>query len=98
MSQVTIRIPAPLRGFTGGAGEVNVTGETVLQALEALETRHGGLLPRILDPTGNLRGFVNIYVGERSVRALGGLAAPLPEGAVISIVPAVAGGRCGAIR
>ena len=93
MSTATIRIPTPLRSFTGGAGEVVVEGTTVGQALNALDTLHEGILERVLDTQGQVRGFVNIYIGETNVKALGGLDAPLPDPAVISIVPAVAGGR-----
>jgi molybdopterin converting factor small subunit len=93
MSKAKIRIPTPLRSFTGGAGEVTVEGATVGQALNALELLHDGILDRVLDGEGQVRGFVNIYVGETNVKVLGGLDAPLPDPAVISIVPAVAGGR-----
>ncbi len=92
MSKATIRIPTPLRSFTGGAGEVEVEGATVGQALHHLDRRHEGILSRVLDPDGRIRGFVNIYLGETNVKTLGGLDAALPDRAVISIVPAVAGG------
>ena len=92
MNQATIRIPTPLRPFTGGAGEVTVPAGTVGQALDALESRHAGILERVLDDRGEVRGFVNIYLGERNISALNGLATPLDDGTVISIVPAVAGG------
>jgi molybdopterin converting factor small subunit len=93
MSDTTVRIPTPLRGLTGGAGEVLVAAGTVRQALDELERRHRGLLEKVLDADGNPRRFVNIFVDDRSLRASGGLDAPLPASAVISIVPAVAGGR-----
>ncbi len=92
MSKAVVRIPAPLRSFTGGAGEVDVEGTTVAQALQALDRRHAGILDRVLDGDGRVRGFVNIYVGETNVKQLGGLDAVLAEQAIISIVPAVAGG------
>ena len=95
MATATIRIPTPLRTFTGGSGTVTVDGATVGEALKALEVRHGGILERVLDGEQQVRGFVNVYLGDRNVNALGGLAAPLPEAAVISIVPAVAGGSSG---
>ncbi len=92
MSQATIRIPTPLRSFTGGAAEVQVEGSTVAQALDALGLRHEGILDRVLGSDGRVRGFVNIYLGETNVRTIGGLDTPLPDAAIISIVPAVAGG------
>ena len=92
MSKAIIRIPAPLRSFTGGAGEVDVEATTVARALQALDRRHAGILDRVLDGDGRVRGFVNIYVGETNVKQLGGLDTALAEQAIISIVPAVAGG------
>jgi len=92
MSKATIRIPTPLRSFTGGAGQIEVEGTTVGQALDVLGRRHDGILERVLDADGRIRGFVNIYLGESDVKTLGGLDAPLTGTAVISIVPAVAGG------
>ena len=92
MSQTVVRIPTPLRGFTEGAGEVRVRGITVGEALADLESRHAGILERVLDDQGKIRGFVNIYLGERNVKTLGGLEAAVSGTAVISIIPAVAGG------
>ena len=93
MSQAVIRIPTPLRPYTGGAGEVTVEAATVGEALAALGRAHEGVLDRVLDPSGDVRGFVNVFVGEKNIRTLGGLSAPVGEATVISIVPAVAGGR-----
>lgn len=92
MPTVTVRIPTPLRPFTGGAGEVHAEGSTVEDVLKALGSAHAGLLERVVNPQGELRNFVNIYLGSDNVRALDGLATPVSENDVVSIVPAVAGG------
>ena len=80
MTQVTVRIPMPLRSFTGGVAEVAGAGGTVREVLAALGQDHSGLLPRILTPEGQIRGFVNIYLGEDNVRVLQGLDTSVPEG------------------
>lgn len=92
MSDVTIRIPTPLRSFTGGADEVAVDGGSVAEALGNLVARHEGLARHLFNAQGGLRNFVNIYVDDQHIRALGGLDAPVGRGAVVHIVPAVAGG------
>jgi sulfur-carrier protein len=92
MNTVIVRIPAPLRSYTRGADEVRVDGSCVADALASLSELHDGLRSRILDPEGEPRQFVNIFLGSRNVRALQGMATPVSEGDVISIVPAVAGG------
>ena len=92
MSRVIVRIPMPLRSLTAGAEELAVEGATVGQALACLGAAHPGVLARILTPEGQIRSFVNIYLGQENVHALEGLDTALPEGGVLSIIPAVAGG------
>jgi molybdopterin converting factor small subunit len=92
MNQATIRIPTPLRPFTKGQDEVKVHGATVSEALANLAEQCPGVRDRVFDKDGRLRAFVNVFVGPKDVRTLQGLATPLENGAVLSIVPAVAGG------
>jgi molybdopterin synthase sulfur carrier subunit len=89
---VTIRIPTQLRSLAGGASEVGVEGATVAEALKALDAAHPGFEERLFDETGGLRRFVNVFVADEDIRFLDGVATPLAEGTVVSIVPAVAGG------
>ena len=88
----SVRIPTILRTYTGGAGEVTADGATLADVLDSLEAKHPGIRARVLDDTGALRRFVNIYVGDEDVRFSGGLGAEVADGARISIIPAVAGG------
>lgn len=89
---VTVRIPTQLRTLTGGAGEVAVEGDTVGQALKALDQAHPGMGERLFDAEGGLRRFVNVFLADEDVRFLGGLDTPVADGQTISVVPAVAGG------
>lgn len=93
MSKATIRIPTPLRGFTGGADQVTAEGDTVGELLDAVGEANEGLLGRILDDDGAVRAFVNVFLGSKNVAKLNGLATEVRDGDVLSIVPAVAGGR-----
>ncbi len=92
MANVTIRIPTPLRSFTGGADEIQVQGSTIEQALTALGEQHAGILDYVLDEAGGVRRFVNVYLGDRNIATLDGLGTSFEDSAVLSIVPAVAGG------
>ncbi|MEE2630689.1 MAG: ubiquitin-like small modifier protein 1 [Actinomycetota bacterium] len=89
---VIIRIPTTLRPLTGGQPEVEVEAGTVGEAIAALDAAHPGFTSRILDESGALRRFVNVFVSDDDVRFLDGLDTAVPEGATIAIVPAVAGG------
>ena len=66
--------------------------DELAEVLDDLESNHSGIRARILDDTGALRRFVNVYVGNDDVRFLEGLGTPTPDGTQISIIPAVAGG------
>ncbi|NOZ03221.1 MAG: molybdopterin-synthase adenylyltransferase MoeB [FCB group bacterium] len=60
--------------------------------LEELFTRYPALQIHLLDESGNLRNFVNIYVNKEDIRQSAGLDTPVDEGSDIRIVPAIAGG------
>lgn len=92
MATVTVRIPTPLRSYTGGADQVRVEGGTIDEVLQALTAAHDGIGARILDSEGRPRNFVNLFLGGRNVRTLEGLSTRVADGDVLSIVPAVAGG------
>ena len=92
MSQVTVQIPPPLRVFADDAAELTVEAGTIAEALDAIGAGREPLIARILTPEGELRPYVNVFLGERNVRRLNGLQTPLAEGDVIAIIPAVAGG------
>lgn len=89
---VTVRIPTTLRPMAGGNSQVQVEGNTLADVIEALEAVHPGFKDRLLDESGALRKFVNIFVADDDVRYLDGLATPVPAGETVSIIPAVAGG------
>ncbi len=89
---VTVRIPTPLRRITGGAPRVEAGGTTVREALDSLVAAYPELGERVYDEQGQLRRFINLFVGEEDIRFLNGLETPLGDGAELSIVPAVAGG------
>ncbi len=90
---VRVRIPTPLRRFTGGQEEVAATGTTVAMVVDDLERQHPGIKERICDEQGKVRKFVNIYVNGDDIRFLQSLDTRVKEGDEISIVPAIAGGR-----
>jgi molybdopterin converting factor small subunit len=89
---VTVRVPTILRPLTGGQAEVSAEGSTLAEVLDALEADHTGIRARVLDEDGKLRRFVNVYVNDDDVRFAEGLATATPDGASVSIIPAVAGG------
>ena len=89
---VSVRIPTILRNYTEGSSEVSADGATLAEVLEDLDRNHSGIKGRILDESGALRRFVNVYVGNDDGRFLQNLETPTPDGTQISVIPAVAGG------
>ncbi|HEY3310645.1 MAG TPA: MoaD/ThiS family protein [Anaerolineales bacterium] len=87
-----IRIPAPLRTYTGGNKDVHVTGATVAEALTDLSSRHPDIRPHLFKESGELRAFVNVFKGQDNTLDLQGLQTPLVEADFLRVVPSVAGG------
>ncbi len=92
MSNVTVRIPAPLQPFVNDARVLDADADTVGAALEQIGARHPGFLQRIVVCEGELRPYVNVFVGSENVKSFSGLDTPVSDGDVVSIIPAVAGG------
>jgi sulfur-carrier protein len=89
---VSVRIPTILRSYTGGTAVVQGTPGTVREVIAGLDGDYPGIGGRLLDDAGQLRRFVNVYVGEEDIRLAQGLDTPVPTGGQISVIPAVAGG------
>lgn len=98
MPNVTIRIPTPLRSFVGGRDEVRVEASTADEALERLVDENRSLRSHLYSDAGELRRFVNVFVGERELRTLDDRERRLDEDSEIRIVPSIAGGAAVAPR
>lgn len=88
---VLIRISPALRTYTCGVDWVAVTGENVAAALAALGRQHPGIADLVVDDGGELRHFVNIYLGAANIRTLEGLCTPLEMDDILAIIPVAPG-------
>jgi len=88
----TLRIPTPLRTYTGGKSEVIVSGSKIAEALTDLTTQFPAIKPHLFHETGELRPFVNLFVGENNIKDLQGVDTPIKEGDKIMLIPSIAGG------
>ena len=55
-------------------------------AIDQLDSRFPGFRDRLLDPAGNLRQFVNVYLNDEDVRFGSGLDSKLEERDEVSII------------
>jgi len=92
---VEVRIPTILRKYSDGEKSVQAEGATIRSLISDLDRRYPGISGQLLTEDGKLHRFVNVYVNDEDVRFLGALDAPLGEGDVVAILPAVAGGSGG---
>ena len=88
----TLRIPTPLRAYTGGNNEIAVQGSTVGEALDDLVTLYPSLRPHLYNGEDKLRPFVNLFLGEENVKDLQGLATPVSQSDRLLLIPSIAGG------
>lgn len=88
----TVRIPSSLRSYSSNRHEIQASGASLQLLLGDLERQCPGILTRILDDKGQLRRFLNIYVGEEDVRFLQALQTPIAEHDTVVILLAAAGG------
>ncbi|MDP9419855.1 MAG: MoaD/ThiS family protein [Actinomycetota bacterium] len=89
---VSVRLPTILRPQAGGLSEVSAEGGTVGEVVDDVVRQFPGTASHLKAADGGLHRFVNVYLNDEDVRYLAGLETPVPSGAQLSIVPAVAGG------
>ncbi len=89
---VKVRIPTPLRKLTNDQELVEVQAKTISDAIIELQGRFPGIRERLVDESGAVRRFVNVYVNEEDIRFLQNQQTPLKDGDEVSIIPAIAGG------
>ena len=89
---VMVRVPTPLRRLTNNQDKVEVEASTIAEFIDGMEEAYPGIKERLMDESGQLRYFVNIYLNGEDVRFLQGVDTATQSGDEISIVPAVAGG------
>ena len=87
-----VRIPTPLRKLTNDEEIVEVNSATIGDAITELQSRYPGIKERLVDESGEVRRFVNVYVNEEDIRFLDNQQTKLKDGDEISIIPAIAGG------
>lgn len=88
----TIYIPTALRPYADNQAQLTMEATTVREAVEKLTEAFPKLRQHLFKEDGQLRSFVNLYLGNEDIRHLQGLDTPLDPNAELTIVPSVAGG------
>ncbi|WP_276485022.1 MoaD/ThiS family protein [Paraflavitalea pollutisoli] len=88
----TVIIPTPLRKFTNNTARLDIKADTIENTVHELTLNFPDLKKHLLDDKGQIRSFVNIFVGNDDIRDLQQGKTPVQTDTVISIVPAIAGG------
>lgn len=86
---VRVVVPTQLRGYTGGAAEVDAEGATLDGVLDDLDRRYPGFRFRVIDEQRRVRPHILLFVGEEREEDL---TAPIPAGKAVTIVGALSGG------
>lgn len=87
----TIKIPTPLRAYTGNESKVSTNGTTVAEALASLVEQYPELETHLFNE-GKLRSFVNVFLGDEDIRFLDGVDTEIDADENLRIIPSIAGG------
>ncbi|MDR0289702.1 MAG: molybdopterin-synthase adenylyltransferase MoeB [Treponema sp.] len=92
---IKILIPYALRAFTGRNAEIEVSGTTAGEAVNALADAYPDIKTHLFAETGQLRDFINLFVDGKNINSLQGLDTPVADNGEVMVVPAIAGGSDG---
>jgi molybdopterin converting factor small subunit len=92
MPEVTVVLPGLLGRFTDGTRSVEVEGETVEAAVDALLGRYPALEPHLFTKTGRIRPHVRLLVNGRVHPGDDVPERSLEPGDEVAFVQAVSGG------
>jgi molybdopterin synthase sulfur carrier subunit len=84
-----VRIPSPLRSYTGGEANVTADGGTVEEVIDDLDRRYPGLRFRVIDEQGSLRDHMTVWLDGERCRDLSAPVEGLDE---VVIMQALSGG------
>jgi molybdopterin converting factor small subunit len=81
-----------LRDAAGGQTKLEASAGTLADVISDIDRRHPGFRSRVLDDSGAIRTYVNVYIGDDDARNHGGTGAAVPDGTEVMVIPAMAGG------
>ena len=87
-----LRIPTPLRAYTDGKSEVALAGSNISEILTDLTRQYPAIKPHLFSESGDLRPFVNLFVGEHNIKDLQGVQTRIGDGDRLMLIPSIAGG------
>jgi molybdopterin converting factor small subunit len=93
--RVVVLLPGALREHAEGRDQVTVElpeGARVEDLVNDVSCRWPAVGRRLREDSGVLRRHVNLFVDGQDVRALNGIRTALQDGAVVHVLPSVAGG------
>ena len=89
---VDVVLPAALREYAKGASEVQASGRSLRALLADLDAKYPGIRQRVLEDSGVIRQYVNVFVNGDQVEDPDPARVRLKDGDTVHIIPSVAGG------
>jgi molybdopterin synthase sulfur carrier subunit len=86
---VNVRIPTPLRSYTGQQSVVEGSGATVDEVLRDLDQRFPGMRFRMVDEQNQVRKHMKLWINDEACRDL---STPVTDADEITIMQALSGG------
>jgi MoaD family protein len=90
---ISVYVPSPFRRLTGSRSQVEAHGKDVAELLEDLERRYPGFRSLVFNEKNQIPAHINIYVNNKEIGTLEGVATLLEDGDQVAVIPALAGGE-----
>lgn len=91
-TNVQIKFPSQFSGYINNIDTLEFEGDRVEDFINCLDATYGNIRERLFDGDGQMRPYINLFIGKKNINALLGVNSVIPQGERISLLLSRAGG------
>ncbi len=91
-TNVTLKFPSQFSVHINNEKTAQFKGEKFSDFINYLEDTFGHIKERLFDEKGELRPYINFYIGKKNINSLQGLQSEIPDGEKVTLLLSRAGG------
>jgi len=89
---VHLKFPSQFARFINNIDKIEFEGESIADFVNSIEAIYGNIKERLFDTDGQVKPYLNIFIGKKNIKSLDGVHSIIPHGECVSLLLSRAGG------